>query len=293
MRKPVLYAMIAAVVLLAGATAVFVQKYAQASLDYSNMKSAEESARSQYADAFSAIAEIQDSLSAIALGDQALPLVSQGLQAEERLTQPDKRQALERIALLSASVQRAKEKIGRLESSLKRSHVKSAGLQKIIATLKDDALAKESLLAQLTGRVDSLQTQVAGLQTTVQQDQESLRQRDQTIEEKRHELATVEYLIGTKQDLTASGVVAARGGVLGLGKTLALSGRFNEGLFTPLDTDQQTVVRTSSPRIQVLSPQPMSSYELQVVDGKVEIHILDPAEFRKVRHLVVMTREKA
>ena len=37
----------------------------------------------------------------------------------------------------------------------------------------------------------------------------------------------------------------------------------------------------------------MSSYELQVVDGHVEIHILDPTEFRKVRHLVVMTREKA
>jgi hypothetical protein len=293
MRKPVQYAMIAAVVLLAGATALFIQKYARASLEYSNLKSAEESARSQYADAFSAIAEIQDSLSAIALGDQGLPLVSHGLQAEERLTQPDKHQALERIALLSASVQRAKQKIDRLESSLKQSHVRNAGLQKIIATLKEDALAKESLLAQLMGRVDSLQTQVAGLQTTVQQDLESLRERDQTIEVKRQELATVQYLIGTKRDLTASGVVAAKGGVLGLGKTLALSGRFDETLFTPLDTDQHTVVRTSAPRIEVLSPQPVSSYELQVVDGHVEIHILDPTEFRKVRHLVVMTREKA
>jgi hypothetical protein len=293
MRRPILFTMIAGLVLLGGAAAVYFHKYEQSAADYASMKSSEETARSQYADAFSAIAEIQDSLNAISVGKQGLPMVSQGLVTEERLTQPNKRLALERISLLSASVQRTKEKIQRLENSLKRSNVRVAGLQKLIATLKEDALAKESLLAQLTGRVDSLQTQVAGLQTTVQQDADTLQVRNQAIEDKRHELATVEVLIGTKHDLTTAGVVAAKGGVLGMGKTLALSGRFDGGRFTPVDTDHETVVRTSARRVEVLSPQPVSSYELQVVGGQVEIHILNPTKFRKVKHLVVMTRDKA
>ena len=54
-----------------------------------------------------------------------------------------------------------------------------------------------------------------------------------------------------------------------------------------------SVVATPAPRatkVEVLSPQPVGSYELRTVDGKVELHILDPVEFRKVKHLVIMTK---
>jgi len=293
MRKSVAYTLVAVIVLLAGATAVFVQKYSKRTAEYNDMKTAEESARTQYADAFSAIAEIQDSLNAIAVGDTSLPMVSSGLAAEQRMTQPNKRQALDRIALLSASVQRAKAKINQLESTVKRSGIRMAGMEKLIASLKLNVSGKEEQIAQLTGRVDSLQTQVTTLATTVQADADTMRAQSQTIEERRRELATIEYVIGTKKDLENSGLIMARGGVLGMGKTLKLSGRFDDSRFTPLDTDFETVVRTPAAKVEVLSPQPTSSYALEVVGGQVEVHILNPTEFRKVKHLVIMTKERA
>ncbi len=289
MRRSVLYALVAVIVLLLGATAALFMKYQKASADFTDMKAAEETARANYAGAFNAIAEIQDSLNAITVGDGMVRLHAQGLQAEQKLTEPNRAEALESIALLNASIQRTKDKISQLEASLKKSGTKVAGLQKMITNLKQTVAEKQDQIAQLTVRVDSLQTQVAGLETTVQQDQETILAKDQTIEEKRRELGTIYYIIGTKKDLAISGVIVAKGGVLGLGKTLKLSGRFDESLFTALDTDQETIVRAPAAKVQVLSPQPTSSYELKVEGKQVELHILDPKEFRKVKHLVIMT----
>jgi predicted nucleic acid-binding Zn-ribbon protein len=291
MKRPVLVALIAAIVLLGGASAYLYQKNQNTTAAYTDMKSAEESARSQYADAFNAIAEIQDSLNAIGVRGTSMEM-RQNLQSEQKLRAPNRQEALESIARLNESIQRTKEKITDLESHLHKNGVKIAGLQKMIANLKSTVAGKEQLIGELTGRVDSLQTQVAGLETTVAQDQETIVAKDQTIEEKRKELGTIYYISGTKKDLANSGVIEAKGGVLGLGKTVTLSGQYDESRFTALDTDQETVIRAPASKldkVKILSAQPKSSYQLVMAGNEVEIHIIDPKEFRKVKHLVIMT----
>jgi predicted nucleic acid-binding Zn-ribbon protein len=289
MRRTVLYALVAAIVLLLGATAVLFTRYQTATADYQNMKAAEETAQARYSETINAIAEIQDSLNAISLGDTTVRMLSRELESEQRLTGPDGREALDRIAALRAVVRRSKERIRQLESSLKSNGNRIVGLEKMVANLKRSVAEKEDFVAQLSGRVDSLQTQVAGLVAEVQQNQDTLRVRAQALEEKRRELATVYYVVGTKKHLTASGVVVARGGVLGLGTTLQPSGRMSEGASTPLDTDRETVIPIPSAKARVLSAQPPSSYELKLVGNRMELHILDPREFRTVKQLVILT----
>jgi len=41
--------------------------------------------------------------------------------------------------------------------------------------------------------------------------------------------------------------------------------------------------------VKVLSAQPVGSYEIRQDGDQVEIHIIDPVQFRKVKHLVVVT----
>jgi len=285
MRKPVQIAMIAVVVALVGVTAVLYTKYSKTSTLLADAKVAEETARSHYAEAFNAIAEIQDSLSAITFRDGNVRLVQGGLQAEQKLTAPSQREAMESIALLSASIQRTKDKIGELETNLRKSGVRVKGLQKMVTNLKKSVAEKQEQVAVLSGQVNSLQTQVTGLETTVQQDLV-------TIEEKRRELATIFVAVGTKKELENNGLIVAKGGVLGLGKTVQLTGRYEQGPFTAMDTDQESVVRAPSAKadkVRVLSPQPTTSYELRTTGDVVELHILDPKEFRKVKHLVIMT----
>ncbi len=289
MRRPVQFALVAVVVLLAGTATVLFVQYRKAAVQYTMLKATEESTRSRYAQTIDAIAEIQDSLNAISIGDTTVQLFAQNLETEQRLTGPDGRDALDRIAILRASIIRNKQRIRQLESSLEHSGNRVTGLQRMVAGLKRTVAEKEQLVAALTGRVDTLQTRVTGLVAEVQEKQEDLRARDQTIEERRRELATVYVAVGTRRDLTAAGVIVARGGLLGLGKTIQPSGAFSEAAFRPLDTDQETVIPISAAKAQVVSAQAPAGYELRLLGDKLEPRILDPREFRKVRQLVIVT----
>jgi chromosome segregation ATPase len=290
MRKPVLFALIAVVVVLAIVAAFLFARYRKVSTEYTNMRLAEETARVGYSEAFNAITEIQDSLNAIAVGDTAVQMLSTGAQSELKVTEAVRRQALDRVNVLNASLKRNKEKIRKLEASLRKSGVKVAGLEKMLVTLKQTMIEKEALVGRLTSQVDSLQTSVTGLTTEVKQGQETIRARDQSIEEKRRELATIYYVVASKKELTTLGFITAEGGVFGLGKTVEATGRYTESYFTSLDTDQESIVPTSAAKVQVVTTQPPASYELKTVGGLVELHILDAKEFRKVKHLIIMTK---
>jgi len=287
MRKPVQFLLIALVLVLGASTAVLYSKYKNTNTAYVDTKAKEEDVSGRYAQTIDAIAEIQDSLNAISVGENQM--VSKDLASEQKLSPQQGQEALDRISLLRAGISRNKARILQLEASLKKSGNKVGGLEKMVKNLKADVSDKESAIAQLTTQVNELQTQVTGLTTEVAQTQDTLRVRDQSLEDRRRELATVYYVVGSKKDLTEAGVVEAKGGVLGIGKTLTPSGYQKEGLFTALDTDQETVVRTNAPKVKVLSAQPASSYEVQVVNGQVELHITDPIAFRKIKQLVIVT----
>jgi hypothetical protein len=282
MRGIGLFVLIAVVVLLIGATAVLFRKYEKSNTDFAE-------SQTRYNEAINAIAEIQDSLFAITAGDSVVGLPSGGLQTEQSLTEPQTRQALDAIAVINKTIGRTKEKIRDLEARLQKSGVRAAGLQKLIASLKQSVIEKETLVTELGGRVDSLQVQVVSLEGAVQQGNETIRAKDMVLEERRSELATIYLLMGTKKELSTSGVIVSKGGFLGMGKTVQLTGRFDESQFSRLDTDQERLVRTPSPKARVLSAQPASSYELKLEGEQMELHILDAREFRKVKHLVIMT----
>ena len=287
MRKPVQFALFAVVGVLLIGLAVLFAKYQNTTAEYANAKAAEESTQQRYAKTIDAIAEIQDSLNAISVGEANVNMRVNG--QEQSISGPNKAEALDRIANLRSSILRNKDRIRQLEASLKTSGNKISGLQKMLANLKQSVTEKEQLVAELTTRVDSLQTQVTGLATQVQENQDTIRVKEQTIEDRRRELATVFYLVGDKKTLTDKGAVVAKGGLLGIGKTLIPAPSANLSAFNTLDTDQETVINLNAPKAQVISAQPAGSYELRLVDGKMELHILNPVEFRKVKELVVMT----
>jgi len=285
MRRPVAVALSLITVLLLGATIVTYSKYRKSAADYAQATANEESMRQRYDGAVSEIVMIQDSLNTIILGGESV--IPPGRQLEQPGTLHD--EVLSRIAVLKASVERTKGRIEELDAKLKKGGVKIAGLEKMIARLRKSVSEKEDQIAQLSTQVNTLNTQVAGLTTEVETKQQDLTQKQQELTEKQHEIATIFYTMGTKKELTKSGVVASKGGVLGFGKTLKPSGTVNESAFTPLDTDQETVIRIPSDKAVVLSAQPVSSYVIQPVSkDMVELRIVNPQEFRKVKHLVIL-----
>jgi len=289
MRKPVLYSFIAGIVILLVAGGFAFMKYRQADSDYRAMKAMEAETRNRYGEAINEISMIQDSLNAIVLGDSTAQLLPADLQAERRLMETRGDMALARIAVLKAGIERTKQRIQELDENLQKSGVRIEGLERMVNNLRRSVARKEQEVAVLTGERDALQTQVTGLTAEVAVREDSIAAQAEALERRRRELSTVWYVIGTKKELMSSGIAVAKGGILGIGKTLEPSGQFDPTLFTAIDTDHQQVIRIPSRRAQVLSAQPESSYTLQAVEGGLELVILDPQEFRHVKHVLIMT----
>lgn len=283
MRKSSVFGFVVVGVALLVATGIFYSKYKKYESDYVQLTAEQEETRQRYEQAIGEIAVISDSLNAIALGDDAA-LLPAGSQSEVELPQTVRDQTLTRIAVLKASLERTKDRIQELDARLKKSGVRIAGMERMINGLKKTVTEKEQIIALMDVQVDSLETRVAGLSTEVND-------LSAVVVDKERELATIYYTVGTKKELMDSGVVVSQGGVLGFGKTLKPSGEFNDNYFTTFDTDQETVIRIPTEKgVQILSPQPVSSYMLLPAgEDAFELRILDAKEFRKIKHLVILT----
>ena len=282
MRRTGVFVLAVVALGLLAATAVSYSKYRKSLADYQQATAQQEDMRGRYDRAVNEIVMIQDSLNAIVLGEEAVRNLPARNDVEVQVPGTLHDQVLTRIATLKSAIERTKERIEELDGRLKKNGVKIAGLERMVAGLRKSVTEKEEHIAQLSTQVDTLQTRVAGLSTEVEVQQV-------VLTEKQQELAMIYYTIGTKKDLTRNGVVESKGGVLGFGKTLKPSGLGNESAFTPFNTDQQMVIQIPSEKAQVLSAQPVSSYVLQPV-GKdmVELRIVDPKEFRKIKQLVIL-----
>jgi chromosome segregation ATPase len=296
MRKPVLVLLIVLVVALLGASLALYQKLQTSRTDYATLQADEKATTERYEAAVDEIASIQESLEAIDTGDQGTQALATQLEAEKSLTKDRGEEARARIARIKESIARANARIHELDQQLKESGVKVAGLEKLIRGLRQTVVEKEAVIVQLTARVDELQTQVTGLTAEVQAGQQTIRTQTETIqtqtaaiEDSRRRLGTIFYVIGTKKELSKADLVESKGGVLGLGKTVRPTGRIDESKFTALDTDRETVILIPATKAKVVSPQPVASYELQLVGEQLELRILDAHAFRTVKHVIIMT----
>jgi uncharacterized coiled-coil protein SlyX len=282
MRKSSVVALALVSVLLLGTTALYFSKYKQSVTSFTDLKAENESTQLRYSHAIGEIATIQDSLNAIVLGEDAVALPAAS-NAEMDLPGTQKDQVLTRIAMLKAAIERTKDRIEILDARLKKNGVRMAGMEKMIAGLKRSLAEKEVRISELTVQVDTLQSQVTGLNVAVANQKYE-------IDTKQEELATVFYTMGSKKDLIKTGVVTSNGGVLGVGKTLKPSGYFNGATLTPMNTDQETIIQIPAEKAQVLTPQPTSSYVIEPVSkDMVQLRIVDPKEFRKVKQVVILT----
>ena len=241
----------------------------------------ETAAKARYDRTVQEMATIQDSLNAIAI-DAARVMRVSSLGAEQQLSPTGASLALARIGEL-------RERLQSLEAQLKQDDIHATSLDRMVKQLKSDLAAKEQLAARLGGQVDSLETHVADLGSSIDQAHALIAAQADTLEQRRRELGTVWYAAGTRQDLMKGGIVVARGGVLGMGKTLGASNTADLASFHEVNTNDESVIPLSGKKAQVLTSQPAQSYSIQSVNGRLELHILDAQAFRQVKRLVIVT----
>lgn len=285
MRKGVVIGLAVVCLALVGAAGLTYSKYKKSQADFTKATADQEAMRQRYDQAVNEIVSIQDSLNAIVVGE------NQAQGDIELHGQTVHEQVLRRIDTIKQSISRTKARIEELDARLKHNGMRIASLKKMIDNLRESAQWREEKIASLNTQVDTLRTRVTGLTFEIQGQQEALQRNQDELKQRQAELATIYYAMGTKDELTRAHVVEPKGGVLGVGKSLKVSGLFEEASFSPMNTDEQTTIQIPAKKgkVQILSAQPPGSYSLTVV-GKdmVELHILDRAEFRKIKHLVIL-----
>jgi hypothetical protein len=297
MRKPALFVLSLVALVMAACIILLAVKYR-------DTRRAELTVRDQFNAALQSVAEIQDSLSAIVPLEARVLRMSQTSETGTPIGPTQKERMLSSIAELKESIRNTRERIRQLEENLATSQAEVASLTRIIDNLKRSVHEREVTISRLTARVDSLVTTVTTLRTDVQRGQETIVEQQQVIEEnqqeieakrqeieeKRREIAIIRYVVGTKKVLKEKGIITERGGMIGIGKSAALSGAFSEGDFTSLDTDHALEIPIRGAEPQVLSGQSRGSYELRVGRTESLLLIRDAAEFRKVKYLVIMVK---
>jgi predicted nucleic acid-binding Zn-ribbon protein len=289
MRKALLVGVAVVAILALAVTAFRTQKkFEESQRHYASTKAAEDSLRTRFDNAVAAIAEIQDSLTTIMPSETQVMNLSRDIERGSRLAKPMNERMLQSISDLKRGIQDSKKMIQRLERRLKDSDVKIAGLERLIENLKRGVGDRETMIRFLSARVDSLKTRVARLETDVAAGNEQIQEQKQVIEEKRREISTVAYIVGSRKRLKLLGLLEDSGGFIGIGKSSQLSGKFPVEYFTVIDTDANRTIRVAGKNPAVLSAQNRSSYQLvPVTEDWSELRITDPVEFRKVRYLVI------
>lgn len=199
----------------------------------------------------------------------------------------------EDIALINDLLQKNKKLAKSLTNKYKASNAKITELETTIANMNKQMAEKDADIASLTAELEALHIDVTNLSKTIEtitaESEKTIKEKELAFEEQANVMNTAYWAFGTKKELADKNVIEKEGGVLGLGKTLALKKDFNRDYFKKVDIREFKQLSLNAKKAVLLASRPTDSYHLtgtNTVDGLV---IDKPNEFWKTsKYLVVV-----
>jgi len=237
-------------------------------------------------DFFGAMNEIESNLEAIKEKEQILNLTN------AEVTENQKDRINNDILKIYELLQENRQELDKMQSKLKKSNIRVYELQKMVKNLslqieqknaEIDALRNE--LAVKNVLIDSLFTGLTA------QRQENIR-KDSIIDETVSELNKAFYTIGTKKELTESGVLTKKGGFIGLGSTRQLDAEFDKSHFTEIDIRETKTIPLMVKKATLITTHPASAYKITGTETAESITIEKPKEFWGVSKYLVIVVEQ-
>ena len=177
---------------------------------------------------------------------------------------PDARVRIkEDIQLINDLLARNKNTINSLRKKLKESGLKVVELQKMIDQLNETIVAKDSEIAALKDQLTKLNFTVASLNSSIDTLRNDKKQLTSSVESKTKDLNTAYYVVGTKKDLIAKGVITKEGGFIGINTSIKMKQDFDESAFKKIDIRELDIVEVQGKKIKIVSTHPAGSYRIE------------------------------
>ena len=197
------------------------------------------------------------------------------------------------IAQINTLLQKNKALVKSLTNKYKASNVKIAELETTIVNMNNRLADKDADIASLTAELEALHINVTNLnqqiETITAESAKTIKEKEQAFEEQANVMNTAYWAFGTKKELAEKNVIEKEGGVLGMGKTLALKKDFNRDYFQKIDIREFKQITLNAKKAVLLANHPAGSYHLTGTKIIEALVIDKPIEFWKTsKYLVVV-----
>jgi hypothetical protein len=204
-----------------------------------------------------------------------------------------KQRIAEDIAQINDLLQKNKALVKSLTNKYKASNVKIAELETTIVNMNNRLADKDTDIANLTAELEALHINVTNLnqqiETITAESAKTIKEKEQAFEEQANVMNTAYWAFGTKKELAEKNVIEKEGGVLGMGKTLALKKDFNRDYFQKIDIREFKQITLNAKKAVLLANHPANSYHLTGTKTVEALVIDKPTEFWKTsKYLVVV-----
>ena len=178
---------------------------------------------------------------------------------------------------------RSKSRLYSLNKKFKASNLKIEGLEQMITNMQKQIDEKDLEIGDLKNKIENLNIELGNLQANITVIEEE-------SQVKTEKLNTAYYCMGTGKELKDKGVTTKEGGVLGMGKTVALKTDFNRQYFTKVDVSQLSEITIAAKKAKVLTSHPSSSYKLVGEKSIEKLVIINAEDFWSTsKYLVIIT----
>ena len=209
--------------------------------------------------------------------------------SEQQIGASKKDKIVRDLQLMNGLMKESRARIEELTTRLDKSNIDAKGLRKklkeldlqlahrdsMITNMKDGLLARDFRIEQINSDLDSIELVVA--------------KREAVIDQQTAELNKAYYLMGTRDELEAKGVLTQEGGFVGIGKHTALNSEALPTSFTQTDVRELHRIPVQAKKAVLVTEHPTSSYEMVKEDEMIAyLEIKDPEAFWKLSRYAVV-----
>ncbi len=184
-----------------------------------------------------------------------------------------------------------KQRINTLTRELKKSKSTNKELTAFIEKLQQRITEQEEEIQLLTTELQKKNIIINSLNKNLDELSQQNKEKDDHILKVEDEKNTVYYVVGTKKELIAQGIINSKGGFLGMGKKTTVSSDSELDKYEQVDLRRFKTVKLPGKKIQILTSHPSSSYSFDKEDKPTELNITNASLFwSKSKFLVIMTK---
>jgi hypothetical protein len=239
---------------------------------------------------FTSINDIERNLSDITAREK---LITEAPTDEKRMNMDVRDKIMDEIILINNIMEENKKRIAALQEQLKKSNTRIVSLEETIKMLTVRLEEKEMEIASLKEKLLSLNFTVESLNATVDTLRQETASQSKVISQQDAligEMNTIWYVIGTKKELEAKGIIEKAGGLFS--GEMVMTEMINPDHFTTNDMRNLTKIPFDASKTTLVTVHAEGTYRLlQENEMYTGIEILDPTEFWKSsRFLVIMIK---